>query len=195
MRYRHSRLFPTLYRLVLALALFVGPVHAASDTRVTLEDASYIVLVEESESVARSHEIGLGALQKVSGSWRFKDSERFAGTLSRSTWQVVDGYTSMEVFNELSGDLEAADSAELLFACEGRACGHGSQWANRVFGQRLLYGRDDQQRYKVFALQREGREYRVVLYSSARTADRQYLQLDELLLDEPEGSESAAQTQ
>ena len=72
-------------------------------------------------------------------------------------------------------ELEAAvKGGQLLFSCEGRSCGQGVQWANRVFGERVLYGRDDLQRYRVYA-PAEGDEYRLVLFSSARTADRQYL--------------------
>ena len=71
----------------------------------------------------------------------------------------------------------------LLFACEGRACGHANQWANRVFGQRLLYGKSDEQRYRVIAVEDAAGSARVLLYSSARTADRQYLHADYLLLD------------
>ena len=33
------------------------------------------------------YEVGLGAIQKIGGAWRFKDSERFNGKLSAYTWQ------------------------------------------------------------------------------------------------------------
>jgi hypothetical protein len=56
------------------------------------------------------------------------------------------------------------------------------QWANRVFRQRVLYGREDLQRYRVYALEEAGAQYRLVVYSAARTADRQYLHVDLLLI-------------
>ena len=82
---------------------------------------------------------------------------------------------------ELLGSAAIEEGASELFTCNGRACGHGSQWANRIFGQRVLYGREDMQRYRVYALEREV-SYRMVVYSSSRTADRQYLHV-ELLAD------------
>jgi hypothetical protein len=143
-----------------------------------LNDYPHAQQVAASELEVIDHEIGLGAMQKVHGAWQFKNSERLSGLLSRYTWQIVDGFTSMEVMEGLVAGLEGAEGTSLLFACEGRACGQGVQWANRVFRQRVLYGREDLQRYRVYALDEAGLQYRVVVYSAARTADRQYLHVD-----------------
>ena len=138
--------------------------------------------VAQSETQVRDHEIGLGAMQKRSGAWQFKNSERQSGLLRRHTWQIINGFTSLEVLAELVSELETIEGSELLFACEGRSCGQGVHWANRVFGERILYGREELQRYRVYSLKGPA-EYRVILYSSARTADRQYLHMDTLQLD------------
>jgi Domain of unknown function (DUF4892) len=123
------------------------------------------------------HEIGLGAIQKVRGEWRFKHSERLSGTLMRYTWQIVDGFTSAQVMATLLESITQGGGANLLFTCDGRACGQGVQWANRVFQERELYGREDLQRYRVYSLD-EGDIYRLVVYSAERTEDRQYLHVD-----------------
>jgi len=123
------------------------------------------------------HEIGLGAMQKTRGEWRFKNSERQSGTLTGYTWQIVDGFTSAQVMKKLLDEVAGYESASLLFACEGRACGNGAEWANRVFKERVLYGRADLQRYAVYGLQGNP-EYRLVAYSAARTEDRQYLRVE-----------------
>jgi hypothetical protein len=123
------------------------------------------------------HEIGLGAMQKVRDEWRFKHSERLSGTLLRYTWQIVDGFTSAQVMNTLLDSVSQGEGAKLLFTCDGRACGQGVQWANRVFEERELYGREDLQRYRVYSLQGEA-PYRLVVYSAERTEDRQYLHVD-----------------
>ena len=57
-----------------------------------------------------------------------------------------------------------------------------------MFGQRLLYGRADDQSYRVYAVEGAEGAYRVLLYSGARTADRQYLHVDVLTLA-PEAGE------
>jgi hypothetical protein len=143
-----------------------------------LNDYPHAQQVAMSELEVIDHEVGLGAMQKVRGAWQFKNSERLNGLLSRYTWQIVDGFTSEEVMEGLVAALEGAEGSRLLFSCEGRACGQGVQWANRVFRQRVLYGREDLQRYRVFALEEAGVQYRVVVFSAARTADRQYLHVD-----------------
>lgn len=142
-----------------------------------LNDYPHAILVESDTSEVIDHEVGLGSIKKVRGVWQFRDSERLTGTLLAYTWQIVDGFTSQEVMEELVEKLQEKEGTQLLFSCEGRACGHGAQWANRVFGQRVLYGRQDLQRYRVYALQENG-GYRLVLYSAARTADRQYLHVE-----------------
>ena len=144
---------------------------------VRLNDYPHAQLLDNSQETVIDYEIGLGAMQKVRGAWRFKDSERLSGELTRYTWQIVDGFSSQEVMTELEQAIGAEEGAELLFQCAGRACGHGAQWANRVFRQRVLYGRDDLQRYRVYGVN-EGGESRLVIYSSARTADRQYLHVE-----------------
>ena len=135
------------------------------------------------EKTVVAHEVGLGAMRKVSGKWRFKDSERLSGTLRSYTWQVVDGFTSAQVLQKLSQSITNAQPASLLFACQGRACGQGAQWANRVFRERLLYGREALQSYAVFTFN-NGTQYRLMAYSGSRSEDRQYLRVDLLRISE-----------
>lgn len=145
-----------------------------------------------SEAPVLDYEVGLGAIQKIRGSWQFKRSERHSGELLRYTWQITDGFTAADVMEELVVAISQQPGATELFACDGRACGRGAQWANQVFGQRLLYGREDQQRYRVYALVQE-RDYRMLIYAAVRTADRQYLHV-ELLEIAPGSATSARQT-
>jgi Domain of unknown function (DUF4892) len=156
--------------------------------RLTLDTSPHSILIEEASAEVKDHEVGLGALRKIEGSWHYKRSERLSGQLDSSSWQIVDGFSSDEFLQKLVASITADESTKLLFACDGRACGSGSQWASRVFGQRVLYGREDLQRYRVFLVLQENLEYRVILYASARTADRQYLRFDTL---EVEGDPSS----
>ena len=148
-----------------------------------LDAYPHAVAIEGSQAQTIDHEVGLGSLRKVAGSWRFKSSERLSGLLQRTTWQIVDGFTSSEVLSGLENRVAQLPDQALLFSCEGRACGSGSQWASRIFGQRILYGRDDQQRYRVYRISEGETEYRLVIYASARTSDRQYLHADLLKID------------
>lgn len=169
--------------VLLALALVSARVAAEGQEELLARFNAYphAVIVSQSDAQVVDYEVGLGAMQKVRGTWRFKTSERQTGRLIRYTWQITDGFTSNEVLASIEAQVT---EAQLLFACEGRSCGQGVQWANRVFGERVLYGRDDLQRYRVYR-PTQGDEFRLVLFSSARTADRQYLHAELLEIAEP----------
>jgi hypothetical protein len=174
--------------LVWAIGLLTFPVGlvnaAAPGPLVLLEQLDaypHARQIEFSKQEVLDHEIGLGAIQKVRGEWRFKHSERLSGTLVSYTWQIVDGFTSAQVMEDFLDSVAKLEGASPLFACQGRACGQGVQWANRVFHEQVLYGREDLQRYRVYALQ-GAESYRLVAYSAARTEDRQYLHVDLLRL-------------
>jgi len=170
--------------IFVALFWLLAPV-ALADPAVLIQqvaDYPHTLEVESSETAVIDHAVGLGALQKVRGAWRFKSSERLTGTLSRYTWQVVDGFTSEEVFEQVARAVDEQPGAQSLFECVGLSCGHGSQWANRVFQQRILYGRNAAQRYRVYSLGEEG-QYRLLIYGAVRTADRQYLHLELLAIN------------
>ena len=138
-------------------------------------------IVGQLRKEVRDYEVGLGAMQKVSGAWRFKHSERFSGILTRYTWQIVDGFTSIEVMDVLLDEVKRQEGAQLLFSCDARDCGQGVQWANRVFQRSVLYGQDSMQRYRVFSIGSDPRSL-LIVYASARTADRQYLHAEVLEL-------------
>jgi hypothetical protein len=130
-------------------------------------------------------EIGLDALQKRLGQWSFENSIRVSGQLKEVTYQTIDGYAAAALLKRQVEARQAYESVETLFECEGRDCGRAVQWASRVFGQRLLYGQDNDQRYWV------GRSSSTtnalyVAYSAYRTQNRQYLVLQRYLLDQPD---------
>lgn len=161
---------------VLLLALGSATIRADAGLELLqrLNEFPHAQLLDLDEEEVLDYEVGLGAMQKVGGAWRFKDSERSNGKLTSYTWQIIDGFTSIEVMDELVKEAEQLEEASLLFACEGRACGRGVQWANRVFHQPLLYGREDMQRYRAYSLGSEPGSL-LILFAAARTADRQYL--------------------
>jgi hypothetical protein len=185
--------YPSCIRIVLifALALQVVCVSIASAAPGRpelllrqLDESVHVRQIAFSSEEVVDHEIGLGAVQKVRGEWRFKRSERLSGTLLSYTWQVGNGYSAAEVMAQLLDSVAQIDGATSLFSCDGRACGRAVQWANGVFEERVLYGREDNQQYRVIAFEGE-RAARLIAYSAERTADRQYLHV-ELLLTAPE---------
>ncbi|MEL7046853.1 MAG: DUF4892 domain-containing protein, partial [Pseudomonadota bacterium] len=130
----------------------------------------------------RNYLVPLGAVQKVRGVWAPRESERVSGERLAQTWQLDAGFTAAEVVDELEAQLGADPSAELLFACGGVSCGSSVQWANRIFRERLLYGTQASQLYRAYALERDESTYRVLIYGSARSADRQFVHVEFLSL-------------
>ncbi|WP_439102596.1 DUF4892 domain-containing protein [Congregibacter sp.] len=130
----------------------------------------------------RDYLIPLGAIEKVRGVWAPRDRERHSGNLESVTWRVLDGYTSEEMVEELDDRLAKHDAASIRFSCEARGCGSSVQWANKIFGERLLYGTEASQRYRVYALEHGGESYRILIYGSARSSDRQYLHAEALTI-------------
>jgi hypothetical protein len=86
-------------------------------------------------------------------------------------------------------ELESVADARILFSCDGRSCGKSVQWANRVFAEKLLYGREALQRYRAYALEDPASHY-IQIYSAARTADRQYLHLEIMTVNPPSATQS-----
>ncbi len=169
--------------LALPCSLANGAAPAPEALLQQLEAYPHVRQMAFSEQKVLDHEIGLGAMQKVRGEWRFKRSERLSGTLLRYTWQIVDGFKAAQVMETLLDPIVQVEDASLLFACQGRACGPGAQWANRVFQERVLHGREDLQRYRVYALLQGESNYRLIAYSAARTEDRQYLHVELLRIE------------
>lgn len=116
--------------------------------------------------------IPLGPMEKVRGNWQLKQSQPVSGTLLRTTWQVRNTPV-VELFAELSGAL--AEDYRLVYECSDRRCGNASEWASRVYNERLLYGRDEYLRYAAFQTEQG---VWLTVFSAARTADRQYLHID-----------------
>lgn len=121
---------------------------------------------------AVEHSIPLGAMEKRSGRWAPADAVLLSGQRDAQMWQFSGGLVTDE-FDRLVN--AAAEISEARYCCVSRECGNAAQWASRVFQQRLLYGRDESQRYCAFEAA-DGSW--MTVFSAARTADRQYLHLE-----------------
>ncbi len=181
--------------LALALTLFASSVFAQTEQNpdmpalfALLSGWPFTEVVAQSSDTVRNHQLGLGAIQKRRGAWDFKHSERLSADRQMLTVQIIDGYTIDEVLAQLVAQL---GELQPLFRCDGRDCGNPVQWANRVFNQRILYGRDDNQRYRAYQL--NNGDY-LLMYGCARTSARQYLHLElwqPLQSGQPDGDKSA----
>ncbi|GAA0839623.1 hypothetical protein GCM10009113_03330 [Marinobacter szutsaonensis] len=106
----------------------------------------------------------------------------------------VSGEGRMYQINRDSSREEARDyyqrllqarSASLLFECSGVSCGRSVIWANRIFGQAILNGRDSDQDYLVAgSLDEDGTRWLTLVYTVTRGNLREYVWVEHLRLGE-----------
>ncbi len=73
---------------------------------------------------------------------------------------------------------------QLLYECSGMACGRSNVWANQIFQQPGLLGRDNSQDYFVSAVaDEEGRRWLTLIYTVTRGNLREYVWVEHLEVD------------
>lgn len=74
-----------------------------------------------------------------------------------------------------------ARNAVILFRCSGRDCGRSNVWANEIFDEATLYGRDVNQDYLAAAYRdTEGVVHLVLVYTVTRGNQREYVWVEHL---------------
>ena len=174
-----NKFFFTSFILVFIYSVTAFGEIASADPAQTLAEflhsKSFLTKTFEDEKEAYDYQIGLSALQKIRGNWQFKKRVRRSGLVVSQTWQVDGGYDSQEISEMIAMWIGDKLDSKVLFECKGRSCGSSAQWASRIFERRLLYGRDDTQRYAVYQIFGLT-DFWVIVYSSARSKNRQYVQ-------------------
>ncbi len=77
-----------------------------------------------------------------------------------------------------------ARGAQMLFECSGIGCGRSNVWANQIFGQRVLYGRDATQDYLVAGnMESDGSRWLTLVYTVTRGNLREYVWIEHLAVE------------
>lgn len=110
-------------------------------------DVSGVELVSKNEQQASAAPLALSAIKRVSNQLRIERQTDMGGTRFNYLYRVLSSgdLTSATAFYEAL----FAKHGKLVFSCTERNCGSSNDWANKVFGQRDLAGRDTNQRYLV----------------------------------------------
>ena len=75
-------------------------------------------------------------------------------------------------------------NAQVLFDCSGVGCGRSNAWANQVFGQRWLLGRDENQDYLVAGtITEDGARWLTLVYTVTRGNLRKYVWVEHLRVE------------
>ena len=125
----------------------------------------------------------LGAIQRISGAVKPEAEVRLSAKTTHWLWEIPVGHTSEESFEVMKKQLNK--KATTLFQCQGRGCGLSNDFANQIFNQSILYGRDSDQFYWV-GLTDEKRPSVWVVYTSARSAKRVYAYVEQVVLNKGE---------
>lgn len=105
-------------------------------------------IIEYSAPQPRSHRLILGGLKKIDGALAPEREVRLTGELTRVTYRVPEDYALSAVQAHWQRQI-LGEQRDLLFQCQGRACGSSNFWANRIFEIPVLYGPDGEQRYEI----------------------------------------------
>lgn len=127
----------------------------------------------------QDHWVILGAIERIKGAVKPEAEERLSGRLTSWLWQIPAGHDVNESMGFIKKQIPS--SATPLYECEGRACGLSNDYANQVFVQSILYGRDSDQKYWI-AFDRANKNTLWVVYGTQRSNKRVYVYAEKLVL-------------
>ncbi len=107
--------------------------------------ASGLSLEKATTQTAEKHPMPLSSIKRVSNRLVIESKTDAAGTRSNYLYRVSEA-TSLEKAVGYYREL-LKDQGRIQFACEQRNCGASNHWANDIFGNRNLAGRDSDQTY------------------------------------------------
>lgn len=151
-----------------------------SASALALESLSGSYQKHYSKSKVDDHWVILGSIERIKGAVKPEADIRLSGRLNRWLWQVPVGHDVNESFQFLRKQID--DTAITLFECDGRSCGLSNDFANQVFTQSILYGRDSSQKYWV-GLEAGKKPTLWVIYGGQRSNKRVYMYAEKLVLN------------
>ena len=102
-------------------------------------------------------------------------------------FEVQGGANREEARDHYLRELQAR-GAQILFECSGRNCGRSNVWANQIFDQSSLYGRDNNQDYLVAgSVDENGQPWLTLVYTVTRANQRQFVWVEHLVA--PQGTD------
>jgi len=96
--------------------------------------------------------------------------------VKRELWQLSSNHNIKQVMDHYLSQWAAG---EVLYQCSGLDCGSSNFWANKIFNNSKLYGRDINQSYAVVIDPKEKTKI-YVLYAIQRSKQTIYFNLDEV---------------
>ncbi|WP_203141089.1 DUF4892 domain-containing protein [Marinobacter mangrovi] len=171
---------PLMFRLAAIMAVLVSATATADPLKVFP-----MASVESDVTIkAPNHHVLLSPVREVNDEIR-ADRQLRLDVVGHGRLMEIDPDSSLERVEEFYREAMAQRSGRTLFTCRGRDCGRSNVWANRIFHQATLYGRDEDQSYAAYSYRGDdGQLQLVLLYSITRGNQRDYVWLEELAVQD-----------
>lgn len=168
----------SVFRSVFAVMALVSA--AAQANQVPPEPFEDAVL-EETVSISSPGRLVLfSPVREVNNEIRSASLARLPVKGEGQLFRILDGANREEARDHYLNQLQAR-GAQVLFECSGRGCGRSNVWANQIFGQSTLYGRDENQDYLVAgSIDENGRPSLTLVYTVTRGNQREYVWVEQL---------------
>lgn len=127
-----------------------------------LENYKAVSLEGSVESLASEQMIVLSAPKRISNTLSIEKQEFVAGDVESRLYRLKSGVELSQAFDYYLES--AAVKGEILFQCKKRACGSSNYWANKIFDEHKLYGRDSDQYYVASRALSKGKEVWSAVY-------------------------------
>lgn len=136
-----------------------------------------VATVERQSSKAVSdYRLALDSVVTINRTVRIGNEMRLSGDLYRTTWEFPKSFEPDQILDRMREQVVNIDG-DVLFECDGRDCGPSNLWANDLFQNPDLVGRDDHQRYLAAQV---GDQF-LALYAVRHGNRRVYLNIDQIV--------------
>lgn len=155
--------------------LSVSQVHASGLTTTT--GFPRAELIEESQLKNTEYRLIISGLKRQRASTSGEVERLITGDINRQFWQISTNHSVHQVMDYF---LNQWQDEKILYRCSGLDCGSSNFWANEIFNNAKLYGRDKNQAYIVAMI--PGSPNKIyVLYAVQRSKQKLYFNLDTIL--------------
>lgn len=160
-------------RCIAVLVILLGlqaAAQAAAQAQLELVPFPYATLVAEGAEEARPRSFVISAVEYSRRELVIDRTLELTAERRFATYEVPQDTDQSKLREHYQRQL----GSNLLFQCQGRDCGRSNSWANKIFEQALLYGRDREQ---VYVAAQMGEEL-VAVYLVKRGNRRQYAHVE-----------------
>ncbi|WP_291827945.1 DUF4892 domain-containing protein [Marinobacter sp.] len=179
-----NRVFVNSLTFLTALMLaVVAPVSMAADLGEPIRAFSQSSL-QSTESIRSSgHLVLLSPVREIRGEIRSEVMPRLPVSGQGQLFEINRESSRDAAREHYRRELQAR-GGQILFECSGMACGRSNVWANQIFQQSGLLGRDNAQDYLVSAVaDAEGQRWLTLVYTVTRGNLREYVWVEHLQVD------------